>query len=151
MRSSYLLIFILILFVNYSCTDDQCHTDTESLVETELIAKGVDQEFIDSISIYSPEWVDSIHYLPEGTDNIIGFTLSPNSDTTEIIYASPNAINDTLSFYYQRKITYLSPECGFVIDYIIDTVIHTYNNIDSIEVATEEITTEDNGDIKIYL
>jgi len=151
MKLSYYTILFLLILASFSCTDDQCNSDTESLLQTELIAKGVDDEFIDSLSIYAPEWTDSIHYSIENDDNIISFILSPNSDTTEIIYTSKNyPLKDTLFIYYQREMTFLSPECGFITNYIIDTVLHTYNYIDSIEIVTEEITTEKDGLIQIY-
>lgn len=151
MKLSYYSILFLFLTILVSCSDDQCNTDTESLLQTECIANDVDQEFIDKLSIYSPEWNDSIHYSEDGADNKIGFVLSPNSDTTEIVYTSADTtLIDTLYIYYQRELTFLSPECGFVINYFIDTVTHTYNIIDSIEVVTKEITTDKNGSVKIY-
>ncbi len=152
MKIFYYTLFLLFAIPFFSsCDEDQCNTDTESLLNTELFPQGVDQEFIDNLSLYSPEWNDSIHYSEEGADNIIGFILSPNSDTTEIVYTSTvNTLNDTLFFYYQREIIFLSPECGFITDYTIDTVIHTYHIIDSIEIVTNEITTEKDGSIKIY-
>ncbi|MFC2096473.1 DUF6452 family protein [Bacteroidota bacterium] len=151
MRFSYSILLLILLAVFYSCTDDQCGSDTEALLQTELIAIDVDDEFIDSLSLYSPEWADSIHYSIEGADNIISFMLSPNSDTTEIIYCSTNAaLNDTIFIYYQREFIFLTPECGFVTDYFIDTVLYTYNYIDSIEIVTDEITTNADGYIQIY-
>lgn len=145
-----LLSTILIL----SCSDDQCNSETVTLLKSELIVKDTtltNINYIDSLSLYSPEWPDSIHYWEEGSENFLYFILSPESDTTEIIFTSAQVLlNDTICFYYQREFILLSPECGFVVNYKIDTVLNTCNYIDSLEIVNENISIDKDGHIQIY-
>jgi hypothetical protein len=152
--SHYLIIIFFSITAIASCTDDHCNADTESLLNATLNITDEtlnDLSFIENLSIYSPEWKDSIHYAESGDDNVLGFVLSPFSDTTEIVFTSTNApLQDTLFIYYQRDYTFLSQECGFVPNFQIDTILHSYNYIDSVEIINEEISVEKNGQIQIY-
>lgn len=151
---NYIFLIALSVVLIYSCSDDQCNSETESLVKAEVLVKSSELtsiKYLDNLSIYSPEWTDSIHYAKEGSDNSLYFTLSPNSDTTEIIFTSEVApLKDTIFIFYQRELVFLSPECGFVTNCSIDTVITTNNYIDSLEVVNPETSTNENGHIKIY-
>jgi len=148
----YILLIITTVII-ISCSDDQCNSETETFLKTEFIIKDplMIIKYVDSLSLYSPIWSDSIHYSEEGSDNNLLFTLSPESDTTEIVFTSRQAeFNDTIYIYYQREFVFLSPECGFVVNCKIDTVLNTYNYIDSLEVLNKEISTNENGHIQIY-
>ena len=146
-----ILLFLGVIIV--SCSDDQCNIDTDSLMKTEILVKDpslTSIKYLDSLSIYSPEWIDSIHYSEEDA-SFLYFMLSPESDTTEIIFTSKQADNnDTIIFYYQREFVLLTPECGFVINYKIDTFINTWNYIDSLELVNDDISTDKDGYIQIY-
>lgn len=150
----YILLCFIISAIIISCGDDVCNSETNSFLKTEFIVQDPDLisiKYLDSLSIYSPLWQDSIHYKEEGLEKSLSFTLSPESDTTEIVFTSKQAASkDTIYIYYQREFIFLSPECGFVINYTIDTVLNTYNYIDSLEVLNYKISTNKNGHIKIY-
>lgn len=150
----YILPLLIITAIIISCSDDRCNSETDSLLKCELIVTDTNLtaiKFIDSLSIYSPEWSDSIHYSEEGSDNCLLFTLSPESDTTDIVFTSRQAeFNDTIYIYYQREFVFLSPECGFVVNCKIDTVLNTWNYIDSLKIIQNEITTNAQGHIQIY-
>lgn len=150
---SYIFLFILITSI-YSCSDDTCDEETESLLnlvftvnDTSLTAIN----FVDSLSVYSPEWADSILFSEEGSDTTLSFVLSPNSDTSEIIITSKKApLKDTLIIVAQRELIFLSKECGFITEFLIDTVVHSYNYIDSIDIKNYEISNNKDGQIEIY-
>jgi hypothetical protein len=151
---NYIILIILITVSVYSCSDDQCNADTDALLKTELLVLDTNLtaiKYLANLSVYSPEWTDSIHFSEEGSKNILNFTLSPISDTTEIIITSLNAaLNDTLFIYSQRELLFLSPECGFVTNFTIDTILNSTNYIDSLKIITKNISTEKDGSIKIY-
>lgn len=147
------VIFLLAVFF-MSCSDDSCNLKTEPLLKTEINVVDADLialKFLDSLSIYSPDWIDSIHYLDEGLENSLYFMLSPNSDSTEIIFTSKShPLNDTILFFHQSEIRFLSPECGFVINYKIDSLVSTSYNIDSLTLLNSNITSNKNGHLQIY-
>jgi hypothetical protein len=107
--------------------------------------------FIDSLSVFSTEWADSIYYQTEGENNNLWLMLSPASDTTSFIFSSfPVQSNDTITFFYQRKFVLLSAECGFVTHYTINNITYTQNYIDSLKLEKNIITTDEQGLLKIY-
>jgi len=141
------------VFLLGSCTDDQCYSDTEALLVAGLNVKDealTDAKFLDNLSVYSPEWNDSIHYSASDDPNV-SFMLSPMADTSVIIFTSESvALKDTVMFYYQREYIFVSPECGFSTNFNIDSVKHSYNYIDSIKITKPETLVEQNGQIEIY-
>ena len=152
----FAILFILSILFFGNCTDDQCNVDTESSLRFELLVKDATLKtlkYLDSLAIYSPQWTDSIFYKDEGVTKTksLFLMLSPYSDTSELIFTSNTVpLNDTIIIYSQRENIYLSPECGFITNFLIDTVLFTNNYIDSIEIVTSKITTEENGHIQVY-
>jgi len=148
------ILFISISLSLFACSDDVCNEDTDTLLSAEFVVKDNALKaigFVDSSFIYSTEWIDSIYYIEEGSDNTLNLMLSPYSDTSEFIVSSKNAeFNDTFTVVAQRELQFLSKECGFITKYFIDTVFFSYNYIDSIDITNEEITTSKNGQIQIY-
>ena len=148
-----LIVILTFALVVSSCSDDRCHLETDTLLKAEMSVNDSEtpKKFIDSLSVYSPEWADSIHYKTEGTSNSLLFMLSPNKDTTSLIFTS-NLVdnNDTITFFYQRDLVLLSAECGFVVHFKIDSIANTWNYIDSLTLIKNQITTDVQGHIKIY-
>ncbi len=152
-RNIFLIAATAIYFL--SCTSDECVFDTETFLNTEvnvidtnLIKIG----FLDSMSVYSPAWTDSIHYLEEGVSKSVSFSLSPDDDFTEIIITSKHATEkDTIIFYHKKDMVFLSPECGFLFNFTIDSFVNTGNLIDSVDLVNNELTTDEEGYFKIYL
>jgi len=60
---------------------------------------------------------------------------------------------DTLSFFYQRKLQFLSNACGFAYFYSIDSVHFTHNqDIDSIQITNTSVTNNVNTKhLKIFI
>jgi len=154
MKFQRVIIYCFFLFFTVSCADDQCNLETDALLKTEFVIKDqnlISINFLDSLSVFSPEWTDSIHYWKEKDGINLLYSLSPAEDFSEIIITSKKAsLNDTLFIYYQREFLMLSPECGFVVNYTIDSVLSTSNYIDSLFIITPAINTLKNGHIQIY-
>lgn len=145
---------ILVLFVSsvlFSCTDDHCNVNTQPLLKLSFTVEDtvlIKESYIDSMSIFSPEWTDSIHYWISNADSI---TLSPFDNMTTLILTSKNEpLKDTLFIYHKCEKRLLSMECGFVLDYHIDSIDNSWNIIDSISLVRKNIIAEENGLIEIY-
>ncbi|NOQ25245.1 MAG: hypothetical protein GQ564_07770 [Bacteroidales bacterium] len=151
----YIIPFLIITIVTLSCGDDICILETESFMSLEINVTDttlVDKKYLENLSIYSPEWSDSIHYSEEGSSSIIDFQLSPhNSNTTIVITSDSSDLKDTVQFYHQNELFFLSPECGFILNYKIDSFSVTNNLIDSIYLKTDKITNYVNGLFEIYI
>lgn len=151
----YIIPFLIITIVTISCGDDICILETESFLSLEINVTDttlVKKKYLENLSIYSPEWSDSIHYSEEGSSSILDFQLSPhNSNTIIVITSDSSALKDTIHFYHQNELFFLSPECGFILNYTIDSFSVTNNLIDSIYLTKDEITTDVNGLFEIYM
>jgi len=151
--SVYILIITLFALI-YSCSDDTCNADTDTLLNIEFTVNDTNLtniDFLDNLSLYSTQWSDSIHYSEEGSNEILSLMLSPNSDTSEIIITSVNAgLKDTLTIISQRELIFYSPECGFITNYFIDTLFYSINYIDSIAITSYQISTSKDGQVQIY-
>jgi len=143
-----LTLLILFSITVYNCSDNNCNESVDVKINAEVIVKDtnlVNANFIDSLSIYSPSWIDSVHY----SSSSYLLELSPFSDTTSFVFAS-QLFQDTIWVLYERQLVLLSQECGFVNYYTIDRAWYTSNNIDSIEWVNKKITTENEVHFKIY-
>ncbi|OFX21705.1 MAG: hypothetical protein A2041_12860 [Bacteroidetes bacterium GWA2_31_9b] len=156
MNKNLLKIFFLLfsLFLMINCSDDQCNQTTESILKTRMFVSDpslISGKFLDSMSVYAPEWTDSIHHVGTSSTDSTDFSLylSPYSDTTTFILASKSML-DTVHLFYTRKLILLSQECGFVTHFNIKSFNYTTNNIDSVFLIENEITTDNDGYLQIY-
>jgi len=136
-----------------NCSDDQCNIETDRILKTDIFVTDtslVSGKFLDSLSVYAPEWTDSIHNSGSSSPNYDLF-LSPHFDSTIFIFTS-KSMRDTVKLFYTRKLVLLSSECGFVTNFYINisNFNFTTNNIDSVFIPENEITAEDDGHIQIY-
>lgn len=84
-------------------------------------------------------------------------SLSPDADTASWAFIPDTAvaaavIPDTLTFYYQRHLQFLSNACGYTFFYGIDSLHTTYHNIDSFKLLNGSVTNNVNTKhLQIYL
>ena len=72
------------------------------------------------------------------------FTISLSPDSTICKWAvttdTPNFPYDTITFYYERKLQFISNACGYTYFYNIDSVHTTHLFIDSIHILNTSVT-----------
>lgn len=89
------------------------------------------------------------NYIFGGIKRISQFnvTLSEVSDSCRWILRTDSAvaIQDTLSFYYQRQLHFISNACGYSYNYQLNRVTTTRHSIDSSVVLKAEVTTNASG------
>jgi hypothetical protein len=147
-RNLQTIFFILFLVVLLSCTDNRCNESTDVELKAEVFVDDptlINAKFLDSLSVYSPDWIDSVHY----STATYMLELYPNKDTTIFVFTSQSWI-DTVWVIYSRQLVFFSQECGFVTNYKIDTALYTNNNIDSLIWVNKKLTTQNDGHVKIY-
>ena len=73
-------------------------------------------------------------------------SLSPRADSCRWLVTtdSVNFPFDTISFYYTRKLQFLSNACGYTYFYSLNSVRTTNNNIDSIHITNPSVTNDVN-------
>ncbi|MBS1643694.1 MAG: hypothetical protein JST36_01525 [Bacteroidetes bacterium] len=83
-----------------------------------------------------------------GVKRLVNFRLSLSNATDSSRWIlrpdSANAMQDTLSFYYQRQLHFLSNACGYTYFYHLDSIQSTRNAIDSIRLEAADVTNDAN-------
>lgn len=147
------LLFILTYLLTASCTEERlpCTTPkTASLnITTVHFPTDTATTFVDTAlpaAVFSP-------ITSKGNVGIIfpqqtSFTisLSPVSDTCRYLFATDSFYQkvDTLSFYYQRSLQFLSNACGFTYFYSLDSVHTSHFNVDSVLILNSSVTNNAN-------
>ena len=85
-------------------------------------------------------------------------SLSPVADSCKWLVLADSASLltaasfDTMSFYYKRKLQFLSNTCGYTDFYAIDSVHTTKNHVDSVIITNTTVTNDVNTKhLKIYM
>ena len=85
-------------------------------------------------------------YVFGGTGRVIYFSLqlSNLADSTSWILQpdSLSSVRDTLSFFYQKQLHFLSNACGYSYFYHVDSVRSTKNAIDSLRLEATDVTND---------
>lgn len=92
----------------------------------------------------SPRWtaIDSARTLifPPKTAGF-SLTLNPIADSTRYAIQpdSTASIQDTITFYYGRRLQFLSNACGYTYFYTLQNIRTTLHNIDSVRLRNDEV------------
>lgn len=95
-------------------------------------------------------------YAAKGVSKFTNIILSPMADSTRIFIQPDSARNtvldkDTVTFYYDRQLHFISNACGYTYYYNIYNVRSTNYNIDSVRVSNGEVSENANiENVKIY-
>lgn len=84
---------------------------------------------------------------------ILNFSLSDVADSSRWIIRPDSAValEDTLTFYYDRQLRFLSNACGYTNYYNIRRVAATRHVLDSAIVARQDVTSDVNVDhLRLY-
>ncbi|MBC7552510.1 MAG: hypothetical protein H7257_00875 [Taibaiella sp.] len=90
----------------------------------------------------------------KGASSAFTISLSPVADSCQWLVTtdSLNFPFDTLGFYYERKLKFLSNACGYTYFYALTSVTTTHNNIDSVIITNPSVTNDVNTkQLKIYI
>lgn len=96
-------------------------------------------------------------YAPDRASKF-GLLLSPHADSTRFIIMADSAqisipaLYDTVTFYYQRRLEFLSVACGYTYFFTLGDRVRTTNNyIDSVQVVNSNVTNAANVEhVKIF-
>lgn len=97
----------------------------------------------------------ALAYAAKGLKEL-SFTLSPLADSTSIFIQPDSARNtrfdiDTVTFFYQRRLAFISTACGYTYHYFLTGLRNTSYNIDSVIVLSNDVTDNANlQHVKVY-
>ena len=104
---------------------------------------------IDSLYAYSVGLEDSVLYDWNRNVNAIRLPLSPHMDNSSFVIML-NEFTDTVQLFYQRQLYFVSEECGFSMNFIIDSIYSTYHKIDSISIIQPSVQAINEEHIRIF-
>ncbi len=97
---------------------------------------------------------DSNIFVQTSGTNKFTFLLSNQSDTTKWVLRPDTAqiaVQDTITFIYQRQLHFINNACGYNYYYNLQQVRSTHNAIDSIQLTNPDVTSNASVEhIKIF-
>ena len=150
-KPGFLAILFLMLFVaTVSCTQERnpCLEPTRYFLKIKTLkpadtgSAGVDSTLPGAVV----GLVDTnILFADSAAANAFSGTLSSIADSVRWFVwpekANP-ANGDTITFYYERKLNFLSTACGYNYVYVLNNITTTNNSIDSARIENAEITSK---------
>ncbi len=104
---------------------------------------------IDSLYVFPVGLEDSVLYSWARNINSIRLPLSPISDSTAFVMKF-NDITEIVKFYYKRQLYFISEECGFSVNYLIDSVKYTNSKIVSVVIINPKVQATHEEHIRFY-
>ena len=139
----FLLCVFIVAFASCEQERDPCLQPTTAYLRIRSMKNVSDSTVADSL-LPNPQWIaiDSAVIL-QFSKKSSGFSLSlnPLADSARYALQPDSAITsyDTLTFYYGRKLQFLSNACGYTYFYILRDIKATLHNIDSFRIKNDEV------------
>lgn len=148
-KGKYRLLPVVILYgVFFACTQERqpCLNPKTAILKMKSVKMASDGKVLDTAfnaAVFFPmsPLVSTGTYFAKAS----GFTLSlsPLSDTCRWRFAPDTAAGvlfDTLTFVYQRQLTFVSNACGYSHFFNLDTVFSTNHTVDSASILNRSVT-----------
>lgn len=157
----------MIVWLGISCTQSRqpCLTPKNATLIIESIHLPTDTS-----TVAADTGLPGAVFIPlvPGKDTLYGTTyplqstfsisLSPDSNRCRWIFTTDSLVHgyqynyDTLTFFYQRNLKFLSNACGFTYFYTLDSVYTTHHIIDSLHLLNPSVTNDVNTKhLQIYI
>lgn len=149
------IIAILLIFVFAACEDETKNCDQTLISDMGMNFK---KDTLQGFLVKDTTW-PKVTFYALGKDTIVSrqprnslfFSLDPLADSSRFyLQLDSIAVPDTLTFRYQRKPSFVSPGCGFATFFTLDTVICTFNTIDSVHINNREISSSNDTHISLF-
>ena len=150
-----------------ACTQSQSQCQTPTIASLNMVCMHLTTDTGTIFSDTALPYAYWIAFTNSGPKYILydvqnsNFTISLSSDdtickwgfTTDTTMSTINRNNlDTLTFFYQRQVQFISNACGYAYFYNLDTVITTHRIIDSVLITNASVTNNVNTtQLQIYI
>ncbi|MFO7998321.1 MAG: DUF6452 family protein [Bacteroidales bacterium] len=105
---------------------------------------------IDSLTVFGLNRPEDAIYNKQSAVSRIELPLDPGRDSCAFVLQFPE-MSDTLFLFYQRELTLLSVECGFVMFYDLERVESTRHVITGIQVNINQVTNSFDEHLKVIV
>lgn len=103
----------------------------------------------DSIFVYPESLEDSILYDWARNVNSVRLPLSPIEDFSNFVFTF-NDVTDRVQIFYKRQLYFVSEECGFSVNFTLDSILFTTNQIDSVIIIQPKVQAINEEHIRFY-
>ena len=138
---------ILIIF---SCTPESCLEETNSFLKASFYKNETGKfQAPDSVTMFGEGRDTILIYNKEQNVQPANFPLNAETGSCTFIVRI-NGVSDTISFFYSTYPAFISKECGFTFNHILESHSVTNNIIDNIIIRNRNITTSNEENIRIF-
>jgi hypothetical protein len=148
----FALLFSVLSLIIFSCTDQACLDNTQSLLTVTFYNNVGVPKTLDSLTIYGLNM--GTNKLYSKALKIKSAVLPLNASTDSCIFVMKiNNITDTIEFKYSSYPHLVSKECGYTFYHELDTglPLFTKHSIVNMLINTRNITTINADNIRIFL
>ena len=145
-------IMIGILFLMGSCEEDQiCDENARTYLNAGFYKaeEGALQDSVLNNLKIRAIGMDSLIYDSSGISKI-KLPLDYGNSQTSFLMIN-DSVSDTLRFTYDKKMIFISYQCGFAPTYNLLSTTNSYHGIDSAIIINSKIETLDEENLRIYL
>jgi hypothetical protein len=158
----YFAVFAVALIVLMwcSCTQDRqaCLTPKTASLLMKSVRKNTDSSVIDTpfkAAVFAPLTGPDISGVLYSQSSSFTLSLSPQADSCTWLFVSDTAAGaaiDTITFFYDRELNFISNACGYSYTYSVNTTRTTHNTIDSVTIKNASVTNNVNtNNILLYI
>jgi len=147
------LIIILLSIIFQRCNvDDICLSNQHAVRAYFMLMEEKERAMVQRATIYGLGMPNDSIYKEENVTNMF-LPLSFTKDTTSfLIFIQNESFRDTIHFVHTKKMNFISRECGFTFDFLIDTVYFSKMFIDSVAVINPNVRYNENVEnVEIYI
>jgi len=158
-KTTLCILFVFAGLWTASCTVDRdpCLLPTNTSLRLGAYQVNDSNNAIIDSFLPKPVWIaiDSARGI-QFTDKTAKFSLRLSSVTDSCRYAlqpdSAIAAFDTLTFYYDRHLQFLSNPCGYTHYFSLKHIRSTYHQVDSVRISNAEVNSDANSPehVQIY-
>lgn len=153
MKTRIIIFFLALLYGGFlhSCREECTHKPRSLAgISFHSVVEGTEQQLpVDSLSVMGLGKEDSLLYDQVNNAGSVVLPMNGSDIETAFIFKFDRG-TDTLWLDYEVIPVFLSPECGFILNFELLETNHTENVIDSVVIVTSEITSFDDTNIRLY-
>ena len=146
-----ILIFLLLQLLFSGCNNDSiCLSNQHALRAYFMSMEDKTRVQVLNTTIFGLGMENDSIYKEEDVANMF-LPMAFSGDTTTFVIMV-QTLADTIHFVNTKKMNFISRECGFTLDFVIDTVYFSNRFIDSVAIINPNIRYNENVDnVEIYI
>jgi len=156
------LLVVIVIVISNACDNSSLCLSGQNAIQSGLYSASSDEDKDTTLSgfyMWGIEHPTDSILLDSVKVSKLYMPTDLNRDSTEfvireekLVLGEVKGVNDTIQFIFKKNLEYVSGDCGFTYNLEIDTVIHTYNLIDSVVISYSSVVYSENiENVKIYI